>query len=78
MTLFLLPELLHLLVHRVASLTLHVQVAELEGGEEVFPHINEGDSTVGFNNPVNVTFARTRMFLSFMNLLSSLNLSNQG
>ena len=45
-TLLLLPELLHLLVYSVASFPLHKQFAELEGREEVFPHISEGYSTV--------------------------------
>ena len=57
MTLASLSQIHHLLVDRVSSLALHVQVTELECTQEVLLYFLFGHSTVGCHNPLNVPLA---------------------
>ena len=49
-----LPELLHLVIDCVASLTVHIQPCELESTEKVLLDTDKLDSLVGLDNSLNV------------------------
>ena len=57
MTLFGFSQVFHLLVNCEPSLSLHVELTELQCGQEVFSDSNDRNSRIGRNYPLNIALA---------------------